>query len=519
MIKYKSTRGDKRLYSFSEVILKGIAEDGGLFVPERIPKFSFSQQKGLLGKSYQQLVDAILGLFETDFKKEALQAIISSAYSSNFDTSDIVPLVHLKNNQYILELWHGPTSAFKDIALQLTPLLFSEAVKLDNTKRTKRGKKPLGYLILTATSGDTGKAALEGFKDKKQMSIMVFYPDKRVSTLQRIQMVTQEGSNVAVYAVKGDFDTVQKLVKEIFNDQKFTGRLVLDHQTVISSANSINWGRLIPQIIYHVSGYLNLVQKGVIALGQEIDIVVPTGNFGNILAAFYAKKMGLPVRKLVCASNANNVLTEFLRMGVYDVKRRELIQTSSPSMDILLASNIERLLYTITQNSKKVSKWMSDLRTKGKFEVDEITKGILRREFYADWVSNEDCLSNIRKIYDETKYLMDPHTSVAQVVAEQYIKKEQVFTPVIICSTAHWAKFASDVYKALSKSNKTSSLTAWEIINEIRSIVPGTFIPKQISSLRTKKVRFNEKCDSDIEAIKKLILLQISPLNLRAQRS
>lgn len=463
MINYKSTRGDKKIYSFSEAVLKGIADDGGLFVPEKIPLLTFEDLKSLSGKSYQEKAFFLLNLFEPDLPKYIVRKMVLKAYSKNFDDKDIAPLKHLKENQYILELWHGPTASFKDMALQVTPLFFEEAIK------KHKGKK---YLILVATSGDTGKAALEGFKDKDNISIIVFYPDNRVSNLQKLQMATQEGSNVCVFALKGDFDETQKIVKDIFNDKEFNLELAGKYKTVLSSANSINWGRLLPQIIYHVTSYLDL--------GEEIDIAVPTGNFGNILGAFYAKKMGLPVRKLICASNANNVLTRFLSTGIYDIRKRKLLKTPSPSMDILVAGNIERLLYELTLNSKLVSKWMSQLKTEQMFEVDSKTKKVLQNLFYAGWVSNKDCLDNIKKIYKETGYLMDPHTSVGQLAAQRYIEKEAVRSPVVICSTAHWSKFATD-----------SSYT-----------LP---VPESISSLKTKKIRFKRSCEAKTGSVKELI--------------
>lgn len=410
------------------------------------------------------------------------------AYSSNFDTSRVAPVVHLKNNQFILELWHGPTAAFKDMGLQIMPLLFSEAIKIKNKDALKMGAKPLKYLILVATSGDTGKAALAGYKDKSGVSIMVFYPEGHVSQLQELQMITQEGSNLAVCAVEGDFDATQALVKDIFGDIKLNNELFSKHQTLLSSANSINWGRLIPQIVYYVSGYFSLIDQGVIKLGESMDISVPTGNFGNILAAFYAKKMGLPIGKLLCASNSNNILTEFLSTGIYDIRNRRLLRTPSPSMDILVASNIERLLYEITQNSAKVSKWMKDLEAKGDFEVDDTTKEILRREFYPDYVSNKDCLSNIKNVFDKVNYLIDPHTSVAQLVAERYVKKQLISSPVLICATAHWSKFAKDIYLAFSDSNVVD-LDEFEILKRIKIMAPGVSVPKSILELKGKSIR------------------------------
>lgn len=503
MILYKSTRGDKQLHTFSEAILKGIAPDGGLFVPIAIPKISGDKLKSLIGKSYQDLCFRIFELFKTDFSDDLLKKIIYKAYSNNFDNPQITPLVPLKKNQYILELWHGPTSSFKDIALQIMPHLFVSASKLVNQKQ-----KSLKYLILIATSGDTGKAALEGYRDKKDISIIVFYPKNGVSKLQELQMITQAGKNLEVIGVKGNFDDVQKCVKEVFSDKKFQDNLLNKLKVVLSSANSINWGRLLPQIIYYISAYLDLIKQKVIKFGDEINVSVPTGNFGNILAAFYAKKMGLPIRKLICASNANNVITEFLQTGVYDIRHRQLTKTPSPSMDIMVASNIERLLYEITKDTKLVRKLMNQLKNENKFAVDEQTKKVLQSIFYADWVSNEDCLLTIKSVYNETKYLMDPHTAVAQKVAERYKKKFNDNLPVVVCSTAHWAKFASDVYKAL-KGLKTNA-DEFVLIKEIITMGSKSDVPKNILDLQKKKILHRKKISATKDEIEQEILQYLS---------
>ena len=518
MILYESTRGDKKLYNFSQTILKGIADDGGLFVPTRIPQFTVDQLKTLVHKSYQERAYFIFKLFETDFSDETLKDIIYKAYSTNFDVLQIAPVIKLKDNQYILELWHGPTSAFKDLALQIMPHFFSEALKSDNQKRRKKGEKPLCYLILVATSGDTGKAALEGYKDKEGVSIIVFFPDKRVSKFQELSMTTQEGNNVEVYAMSGNFDDTQRCVKETFADNDFNKLLLDKYQTVLSSANSINWGRLIPQIVYHVNSYLELADQGTISLEETMDVAVPTGNFGNILAAFYAKKMGLPIRRLICASNANKVLTEVLQTGSYSVQKRTLIKTPSPSMDIIIASNFERLLYELTQDSKKVCEWMRELKETKQFSVNEKTKQLFQKLFYADWVSNDDCLLTIKKIYEETHYLMDTHTAVVQAVVERYQKDKQSETPILICSTAHWTKFTADVYKALSGTPvneindlKLRGLDEFDIFNKLFQLVPdSTRIPQNISNLKNKKIRHNVKCKPDRESVEKVIIKSIN---------
>lgn len=509
MIKYRSTRGDKKLFSFSEAILKGIAPDGGLFVPERIPKLSLSTLVKLRSKNYQERALTILELFETDFDQVRLKKAIQKAYGKKFDHKKIVPLVHLKDNQYFLELWHGPTAAFKDMALQLKPLLFSEAVRKDNQKRIEKGEKPHKYLILVATSGDTGKAALEGYKDKESISIVVFYPVGGVSRLQELSMTTQEGKNVGVVGMKGDFDDTQRCVKETFADREFNDYLKDKHQVVLSSANSINWGRLFPQIVYHISSYVDLLERGVIKLGEEIDIAIPTGNYGNIMAAYYAKCMGLPVRRLICASNENNVLTQVLQTGTYDVSGRKMIKTPSPSMDILIASNFERLLYEISKDPKKISAWMKELKDNGKFRVDEKTKKVFAQVFYADWVTNDDCLATIKRVFDETGYLMDPHTAVAQEVVERYKHNNSDTVPVIISSTAHWAKFGKDVFKAViggrigirGLKGISGESDEFSVLTKIHTIVPKAHIPQSIAELKTKKILHKVICRANKESV------------------
>lgn len=503
MICYKSTRGDKKLFTFSEAILKGIALDGGLFVPTEIPRLSADRLKSLVGRSYQELCIEVAKLFKTDFPQDLLRKVIAKAYTNNFDHPQITPLIKLKNNQYILELWHGPTSAFKDIALQLKPYFFVEAAKKENDRRKKEGKKPLKYLILVATSGDTGKAALEGYKNKEGISIIVFYPNGGISRLQELSMTTQEGNNVKVVGMEGDFDDTQRCVKEVFNDWEFNKLLIKKHQIVLSSANSINWGRLFPQIIYHVGSYIDLVDKKIISWGDKIDIAVPTGNFGNILAAFYAKKMGLPVRKLICASNANNVLTECLQSGVYDIRKRNLVKTPSPSMDILLASNFERLLYELTSDSDKVMNWMVQLKENGRFEVEKTTLNKFHDYFYADWVSNEESLDTIKRVYKESDYLIDPHTAVVQEVVERYQKRYKSNIPVIICSTAHWAKFPKDVYRAIT--GVISDEDEFALIQAIKKMDDKIHVPRNILDLKNKKIRHTGKCRVGKEEMGKII--------------
>ncbi len=533
MITYKSTRGkDEKNYTFSEAILKGLAADGGLLVPTEIPIVSLKAVQEMVDKTYQERAVCILNMFKPDLTLETTKRLVYEAYGENFDISAIAPLVPLKDNQYMLELWHGPTAAFKDMALQLMPLFFAEAVKKENEKRKAKSDKQLSYLILIATSGDTGKAALEGYKNKEAISIVVLYPNNRVSKLQELQMATQAGNNVNVFALEGDFDAVQTTVKDIFNDKEFNEKLLIDADTVLSSANSINWGRLLPQIIYYFSAYMDLIRQKAIRIGEEIDTVVPTGNFGNLLAAFYAKKMGLPIRKLVCASNTNNVLTDFLQTGIYDISSRNLIQTPSPSMDILIASNIERLLYLLTDNNELVSSWMNDLQTKRRFVVDDKTRLLLGETFAADWVSNEESLETIKNIFDQTGYLMDTHTAVAQRVGERYMannndvnsilpnvegERSQISTedfspamrsrndknvPLLICSTAHWSKFVKDIYPLFSDKPVADEFAMLEeVANQTNQS-----IPENIRRLKQKPIRFNEICAANKEKIESKLI-------------
>ncbi len=389
------------------------------------------------------------------------------------------------------------------------PLLFSKAAEMDNAKRIANGEKPLQYLILTATSGDTGKAALEGFKNKKNIFLIIFYPKGHVSTLQEKQMVTQEGDNLAVYATESSFDTVQKVVKNIFTDDVYNKKLLNDFQTKLSSANSINWGRFIPQIVYHIKSYLYLVQKDIINCGEPIDVAVPSGNFGNILAAFLAKQMGVPINKLICASNENNALAKFIQTGTYDIRNKEVVYTPSPAIDILVASNIERLLYFITQDTQQVALWMQQLKTKKVFSVDENTKKIIQNNFYADWVSNQECLRNIKQQYEQTSYLMDPHTSVAQVVTNRYQKEYNISSTIIICSTAHWAKFAGHIDKALFNKTQPNEFASLDYIAKHT----GLDIPKSIADLKTKPVIHTKKLFATQEVIEETLIKFLNIVN------
>lgn len=497
-VKYHSTRGDQTRYSFAETILKGLANDGGLLVPEYIPLIQEKTIHELRTKNYQDRAADIFKMFGTGFQKEEIEEIVQNAYGKNFDDTEIVPLQHLKKQQYILELWHGPTSAFKDMALQFKPLCFSKSIEKENQKTGKKKE----YLILAATSGDTGKAALEGYKNREQVKIAVFYPKDGVSEIQRKQMITQEGNNLLVCGIEGNFDDAQTAVKNLFNNSKFNQELN-QKNIFLSSANSINWGRILPQIFYYISAYLDILNKNIIQNGNPIQVAVPTGNFGNILAAFYAKKMGIPISKLICASNENDILTDFINTGIYDLNQRNLIKTSSPSMDILISSNLERLLFEITQDTEKVKNWMNDLKEKLKFEIDQESKQKIQKLFFARKCDNTETLKTIKTVYTENDYLMDPHTAVVQNVVEQYLKESESKDPIIIASTAHWGKFGTDVYRALAELQTEEDIlenNEFVVLEKIKAKT-GKKIPKKLSSLKTLPNLHNDFCSKNNETI------------------
>lgn len=473
-MKYISTRGNNQSYEAAEAIIAGLADDGGLFVPADMPQVDSKFVESLVDLSYQDRAKKVLELFLTDFSAEETAGCVERAYGdSKFDTEKIAPL-NVFDDVSVLELWHGPTSAFKDMALQLLPQLMSTSLK-------KTGEKDK-VLILVATSGDTGKAALEGFKDVPQIKIQVFYPDGGVSKIQRLQMITQQGGNVSVMAVRGNFDDAQTGVKNIFSDKSFNKQLN-DAGTKLSSANSINWGRLVPQIVYYFSSYADLLKIGKIKNGDEINFTVPTGNFGNILAGFYAKMMGLPVGRLVCASNKNNVLTDFLRTGFYD-RNREFFKTITPSMDILISSNLERLLYHITNDTDKVSGWMKELKEEGRYDVGEALLLRLNNLFWADWADDKKTADTIKAVYDEKGYVLDPHTAVAWTVAKEYQRKVHDDRPMVVVSTASPYKFNDSVLNALGidlgDGEPFTMLDKLEAVNKVSA-------PKGLSMLRTAK--------------------------------
>ena len=481
---YKSSRGGGKNVSGAEAIRSGIATDGGLFVPIDLPQLVM----GDIGQNgYIELAATILGRVLPDYTKSELVQCAAAAYAANkFTNPSVVPLVAV-GNRHVLELWHGPTSAFKDMALQIMPHLMSLA--LAKTAETS------DMLILVATSGDTGKAALEGFRDVPRTRILVFYPSEGVSEVQRAQMVTQEGKNVGVVAVEGNFDDAQTGVKKIFSSTNMR-ELLAQKNLKLSSANSINWGRLAPQIAYYLSAYQSLCATGKICSGESVNFVVPTGNFGNILAGYYAKQMGLPVNRLICASNDNNVLTDFLRTGVYD-RNRPFHQTISPSMDILISSNLERLLYHATGgDAEKVRSWMEELNSAGRYAVDAQTLAKIQATFWADWASTEASVTTISQVWQQHRYLLDPHTAVAWQVAENYETQTQDRTPTIVLSTASPFKFADTVLQAIAPASTLADGDSLALLNQLSKLT-GWAVPPGLAGLSSKEIRHRFKCRVD----------------------
>ncbi|MEG2450123.1 MAG: threonine synthase [Clostridia bacterium] len=448
-MKYTSTRNCDLAISASEAIVKGISDDGGLFVPSSFPTITENDIADLTYLAYPERVAKILSMYMDDFSFEELLGYTSHAYS-RFD-GDPCPVVKVEDGLFMLELWHGPTFAFKDMALTVLPYLMTAAkAKLGRTDKT---------LILVATSGDTGKASLEGFKDVDGTEIVVFYPREGVSEMQRLQMVTQEGKNVHVAGINGNFDDAQTAVKNIFNDKEMKDKLATLGITM-SSANSINWGRLAPQIAYYISAYCDLVSSEEIEIGEKINFVVPTGNFGNILAGYYAYRMGLPINKLIIASNANNILADFFHKGVYDVKR-DFFKTMSPSMDILVSSNLERLLFELLgRDDKAINKIYADLKETGSFSVDQ--KILDDSIFEAGWADEEETKEAIATFFDLDDYIMDTHTAVASSVYNEYSVETEDETKTVIVSTASPYKFACDVYNAIASAKERDAVKAMQ---------------------------------------------------------
>lgn len=484
---YTSTRDNSIRVTASQAIAQGISEEGGLFVPCELPKFSLDKITSMTSLSYIERAKTVLREFLTDFTEEELDYCVNGAYAAEkFSSSKIAPVVNVHGNENILELWHGPTCAFKDMALQLLPYLMTVSAK-----KTADGKT---IVILVATSGDTGKAALEGFKNVENTKILVFYPVDGVSPMQKLQMTTQEGENVAVCAINGNFDDAQSAVKSIFTNDEIKAQLA-EKNMMFSSANSINWGRLVPQIVYYFSAYCDLIEQGRIKAGDEINVVVPTGNFGNILAGYYAKKMGLPIKKLVCASNTNNVLTDFLKTGEYN-RNRKFYATTSPSMDILISSNLERLLYHMSgEDSNTVNELMSALSKDGKYRVSPQLIEKIQEEFSAGYCDEKCVDETIKHNFDDYKYLCDTHTAVAVDVYENYVKKTGDDIPTVIDSTASPYKFSKSVLTALL-GGKTPSLSEFDMVDELNK-VSDFDVPKPLKALKDKKVRFTDVCNKE----------------------
>ena len=479
---YKSTRNADKTVTASQAILKGLAEDGGLFVPTELPKLDVTMNE-LKTMSYQETAYAVMKQFLTDFTEEELKHCINSAYDSKFDTEVIAPLVKV-GDTYHLELFHGATIAFKDMALSILPHLLTTAAKKNNVIKD--------IVILTATSGDTGKAALAGFADVPGTKIIVFYPKNGVSKVQELQMVTQKGDNTSVVAIHGNFDNAQSGVKALFEDKEVEKELS-DAGYQFSSANSINIGRLVPQVVYYVYAYAKLLENEEIENGEEINVTVPTGNFGNILAAYYAKQMGVPIAKLICASNENKVLFDFFKTGKYN-RNREFVLTSSPSMDILISSNLERLIYTIAgQDAKKNSELMEALKKDGVYEITPEMKEKLS-DFEGGYSTEEETKETIGATYKSTGYVMDTHTAVAAHVSRAYRDASKDQKKMLVASTASPYKFARSVMTAIDE--KYDELEEFALIDELEK-VSGVAIPNAIEEIRNAQIRHTKECDVD----------------------
>ncbi|MBE0465722.1 MAG: threonine synthase [Candidatus Desulforudis sp.] len=485
---YESTRGRSRPVSASEAIKLGIAPDGGLFVPERVVVSAPDEIERMSQLDYRQRAALVLSRFLTDFDQAELIQSVNGAYNQDkFTVPEIAPVRSVSGDMHFLELWHGPTCAFKDMALQILPHLLMRAV-------AKTGETA-EIVILVATSGDTGKAALEGFRDVSGTRIIVFFPAEGVSEMQRLQMVTQEGGNVHVIAVRGNFDDTQSGVKAIFADPSVNAALHR-HGRRFSSANSINWGRLVPQVAYYFSAYLDLRERGALGPGQAVNFVVPTGNFGNILAAFYARRMGLPVNRLICAANRNNVLTDFIRTGTYD-RNRTFYRTVSPSMDILISSNLERLLFEMTgRDAARVDAWMSALRENGRYQVDPATREQVSRLFWSDFADEEETMDEIRSTWQDHRYLIDPHTAVGKAVLDKYKAATGDNTPAVVVSTASPFKFNQAVARVLLGAPETKNKTEFELL-EALAAGTGLEIPPGLRGLDGKPVRHRMVVDKE----------------------
>lgn len=484
-MRYVSTRGQAGAVTAATAIRQGLAEDGGLFVPTGWPRVGPALLHVMAQMNYQARAAAIIALYLTDYSLDEVHDCVSAAYDEEkFDHPRVAPVV-AAGDCHFLELWHGPTCAFKDMALQLLPHLLRLA-------RHKEHQDD-GVCILVATSGDTGKAALAGFRDVPSMRIAVFYPQYGVSEMQRLQMVTQDGANISVLAVDGNFDDAQRGVKEMFQDRDLAAALA-NRGWRLSSANSINWGRLVPQVVYYFSAYCDMVQQGAVTLGEPVNFAVPTGNFGDILAGYYAKQMGLPVGRLICASNANNVLTDFIRTGRYD-RRRDLQQTTSPSMDILVSSNLERLLYHVTAgDAPQVAQWMRQLREDGGYQVPPAVAAAVQQVFWGGWASDAAAHDAISQVWRRHRYLLDPHTAVAYCAAEEYRRVSGDRAPLVVVSTASPFKFGRTVASALALA--TADKSEFDVLADI-SRHTGWAVPPQLLALQDMPRRHTGVCRQD----------------------
>ena len=482
-MKYYSTRDAAVRMDAAEAIKMGLSRDGGLLTPCEIPQIDRAFLESLVNVRYQERAAKVMGLYLTDYTYEELSGFAENAYGpEKFDCDAVAPVRTVDETTHCLELWHGPTSAFKDMALQMLPQLLSAALRKTGESKT--------VCILVATSGDTGKAAMEGFADVPQTKILVFYPKDGVSKVQETQMVTQDGANVGVCAVEGNFDDAQAGVKRIFSDEAIRATLA-DRGYFLSSANSINWGRILPQVVYYISAYCDLVRDGKLSMGDKVNFCVPTGNFGDILAAYYAKRMGLPVGKLICASNCNDVLTDFLRTGVYD-KNRPFHTTMSPSMDILVSSNLERLLFDLSgENDAEVKGYMDALAKTGKYEVSDAIKAALADQFWGGFCGEAGTSAAIAKYYKENGYLIDTHTAVAANVMEQYRKATGDKTVTVFVSTASPYKFCDHVLRAIGETPAGDGV---ELLDQLHETT-GTAIPRRLAALKGKARRFDLTCE------------------------
>jgi len=482
-MEYFSTRNTRDKITASQAIVNGLASDGGLYVPETFPAVGPEELSRLCGMDYRGRAAQIIGKYLAEYTKDEVAAIVKAAYGINYDDPLIAPTRFTDEDTGFLELWHGPTSAFKDMALQMLPHLMTSSLKKCGETR--------GVCILVATSGDTGKAALEGFADVPGTKILVFYPRDGVSDVQKLQMVTQKGDNVRVCAVVGNFDDAQTGVKTIFGN-KALAEALSGRGWFLSSANSINWGRLLPQIVYYFSAYCDFVNAGRIKIGDKLNFSVPTGNFGDILAGWYAKQMGLPVGRFICASNANNVLTEFITTGVYD-RNRPFYTTVSPSMDILVSSNLERLLFSATGSDEEVAGYMKSLKDTGKYEVAERVRDRIQEEFFAGFCSDAETLAEIGQVWDERRYLMDTHTAVGYKVLRDYRAATGDETPAAVVSTASPYKFCDSVLKALGEDTDAPGT---ELIGKLEQKT-GVPAPAPLRGLGGKSVRFRDYVEKD----------------------